>query len=68
MVKRNTTNIFHKEYHDVIKEYGKFVKKSVIQKGNYVTPYEVYNVYTIKKIPDPDFLCVKKRKIGISVD
>ena len=35
-------------------ECGKVVKESVIPKGNDTTLYEVYNIYTFQKVPDPD--------------
>ena len=53
MVKTNTTNISQKEYDDVRIEYVKIVHESVIQNENDVTINEVWNVYTIQKIPDP---------------
>ena len=53
VVKTNTTNISQKEYDDVRIEYVKIVHESVIQNENDVTINEVWNVYTIQKIPDP---------------
>ena len=35
-------------------EYREIVKESVIKKVNDATPDEVWNIYTIQKVPDTD--------------
>ena len=55
VVKSNTSNIYQTEYDDSSMEYGKIIKEYVISKGNEAKTNEVWNVYTIQKVPDPYF-------------
>ena len=53
MINRNNTIIYQKEYDDVRMEYGKTVEEPVIPKVDDTILNEVWNLYTIQKVPDP---------------
>ena len=63
MVNRITTNIYQKENDSIRVEYGNIVQESVIPKDTDASIEEVWNFYTNRKVPNPDWKnCGKKPK------
>ena len=46
-------------------EYGEIIKGYAIPKGNDVTLNEVWNVFKIQKVPDPNLNIKSGRKKGV---